>query len=108
MERLTTLTHLPDTWDDEGAPKPNSGAIARAEPILRWALAQGFTDVDVDPDGEGGVNIIVHQDDRQVWFACMNSGRDTVVWAKDRKVVGHQMFLGDPDQWLSFLQETSR
>ena len=86
---VDALRMLADNWDNEGAPRPSDDALERAQAVLRWveeARLDSFN-VTVEPDVLGGVGVMVRsRNDRGVWVACMNNGRDTVVFEDGSRI----------------------
>lgn len=105
MELLGELSSLTDDWDGEGAPKPSTDAIERARAIL-GALEHGIDvdEVEVDADVLGGVALIVRSPQgKSVWIACMNNGKDTVVFSEG-STVSHALWNpSSVDSTLAFL-----
>jgi len=69
----------------------NVDAIRRARDLALWAKGHGFTVASVDPDVLGGISVHVAAatSERQIWFACMNSGGGSVVHYEGQQVVGY-------------------
>ena len=81
---LDFLRAMPQDWDGEGAPRPNEGAIQRAEAILSRARAGNVHVADVDADVLGGVVIRLAgaSSDMKAWISFMNSGTDTLILSR--------------------------
>ena len=110
--KLASLFSLDDDWDGEGAPRPSTQALGRADHVIRWAHENGLVVTEVDADVLGGVAVRLQahvlRPVRTAWVACMNNSRDTLVMSEDgRGVVSHEAWGGTDSEsrvW-SFLSE---